>query len=78
MAIHSAGEDFVAVETEVNISRNETRKAVTVPLVNDDIQELSKWFQAQLNVSAEQVGVVLSTPEMVNITVVDDDCEFKV
>ena len=78
MAIHSAGMDFVALETEVNILSNETRKTVTVPLVNDDVLELSKWFQARLNLTDEQVGVVLSTPEMVNITVVDDDCEFNV
>ena len=78
MFVYSAGEDFVAVETEVNILPDETRQAVTVPLVNDDIRELSKWFQAQLNSSDEQIGVVLGSPVMVNVTVVDDDCEFKI
>ena len=78
MTILSVGENFMPVETEVNFLPNEARKTITVPLVNDDVQELNKWFQAQLDLPVEQVGVVLLTPVMVNITVLEDDCEFKI
>lgn len=77
MFLVSVGEDFFQVEKEVSLSRDEYRKTVTVPLVNNDVQDLRRWFLAQLDLPVEQVGVVLDTPAMANITIVDDDREYK-
>ena len=67
------GEDFLLVETEVTFSPTESRKIVTIPLVNDNVQELREWFVAELDLPVGQVGVDLGSPAVANITIVDDD-----
>lgn len=68
-----AGEDYFPVETEIIFSPSENVTTIAIPLVNDNIQESSEWFLVKLVLPADQVGVLLGSPEVSNITVEDDD-----
>ena len=58
----------------MTFSRNEMQKNVTIPLINDDVQEVEKWFLVVLSLPVEMDGIVLDAAlTTTNITIVDDD-----
>ena len=61
----------------MNFSPNEMQKNVTIPLINNDVQEVEKWFLANLSLPVEMDGVVLDAAlTTTNVTIVDDDCKL--
>ena len=69
--------DFLALDTEVNFLPSETTKTVSIPLVNDGVQELTEWFTVELDASSAEDGVALGVPAVANVTIVDDDSECR-
>ena len=69
--------DFLALDTEVNFLPSETTKTVSIPLVNDGVQEFTEWFTVELDSSSAQDGVALGVPAVANVTIVDDDSECR-
>ena len=74
----SAGEDYFPVEAEVIFSPSESVRTVTIPLINDNVQESRKWLLVELTLPADQVaiGILLEAPVMSNVTIEDDDCKY--
>ena len=74
--LFTVGEDYLHVETEVILSPSESIKTVSIPLINNNIQELREWFLVELVLPDDQVGVLLGDPAISNITILDDDRKY--
>ena len=52
-------------------------RTVTIPLINDNIQESREWLLVELVLPADQVGTLLGAPVVSNVTILDDDCKYR-
>lgn len=53
-------------------------RTVTIPLINDNVQETREWFVVELVLPADQVGTFLGVPVVTNITILDDDRKHSI
>jgi len=61
--------DFGAIDTVVTFAEGETSKTVTVPIVDDFLDEVDETFTAALS---EATGATVGAPATTTVTIVDD------
>ncbi|RME19991.1 MAG: PKD domain-containing protein, partial [Candidatus Zixiibacteriota bacterium] len=66
-----AGSDFTAVGGTLSFAHGETSKTVTVPIVDDSLNEGDETFS--LDLSNPTNGATLGTPSTAAVTIVDND-----
>ena len=69
------GSDYNRVATTLTFGPDDERRCFVVPIVNDQINEGKEDFTAEIITSTLPRGVVVSTPEVTTITILDDDGE---
>jgi glucose/arabinose dehydrogenase len=68
----NSGEDYIGGTIAVNFARGETRKVVSIPLINDNRKEGTETFKVSMqSVSGEEVR--LGTVRTANVTLLDDE-----
>ncbi|HXG10770.1 MAG TPA: Calx-beta domain-containing protein, partial [Gemmataceae bacterium] len=67
----TAGVDFTAVTTTVSFSAGQTVATVTIPIINDNIDESDETVNLAL--SGPTGGATLGTPNTAVLTIIDDD-----
>jgi len=65
-----AGADYQAVDVSVTFGPNETSKTVSIPLLNDALDENAETFSASLS---SAVNATIGSPASATITIQDDD-----
>jgi hypothetical protein len=67
----SAGSDYTAASGTLNwASGDATSRTITVPIVNDSVQEITETFSIALSSAS---GATLGAPTTVSVTISDDD-----
>lgn len=72
----TAGVDYVASMGTLTFNPGETNKAMIVPLINDGVREISKFFHVGLSNAGG--GAVLGVRKIVSVTIFDNDAGFSI
>ena len=75
----TASEDHSATDIEGTLHVNESRSILVLPInvVDDNTLNLNKILQVEISLqNSEDRNCVILQPNVVDITVMDDDCEF--
>ena len=70
--LSKAGEDFTLVTLTVMFLAGEIRAPVSVPIIDDDVVEMTEIFTGSLNAVTESVIVGADTAD---VTIINDDSE---
>ena len=70
--LSKAGDDFTSVAMMVTFSAGQSRASVSVPIIDDDVVEMTEIFTGSLSAVTESVMIGVDTAD---VTIIDNDSE---
>ena len=73
-----AGLDYTPIAMNIQFQPGgaEEQRDISIPIINNLLNERDEIFTARLEIPSTETGVILGSTTTTSITIIDDDCKF--